>query len=285
MLTFPGAKVRILTGEFIRVSGPKVLPIRPTGSGSDQAMKTDHSIYKVAIILLLVATAGAQSIPDHAHKNSFGSGWECNRGFVQAGNESVSVDIPTNAKLNYWGHGWECERGYVQSGNQCLPVVAPANAKLNYWGHGWECNRGYVQSGGECLPLRTPQNASVNYSGHDWQCNRGYIRSGNECLPVALPENASLDYSGHGWRCNRGYVRREMHCVPLALASDDEIRQLMISESVSSYPGSCPCPYFVDRAGRSCGRRSAYSRPGGYSPLCYPSDISPAAVADYREKR
>ena len=31
----------------------------------------------------------------------------------------------------------------------------------------------------------------------------------------------------------------------------------------------CDCPYDVDRAGRTCGRRSAYSKPGGRSPQCY----------------
>ena len=64
--------------------------------------------------------------------------------------------------------------------------------------------------------------------------------------------------------------------------SDAEIRQRMIRESIESYPGNCPCPYNTDRAGRSCGRRSAYSRPGGYAPLCYPSDISKLDVEAYR---
>jgi hypothetical protein len=36
--------------------------------------------------------------------------------------------------------------------------------------------------------------------------------------------------------------------------------------------GSCDCPYDVDRRGRTCGSRSAYSRPGGSSPACYVGD-------------
>lgn len=36
--------------------------------------------------------------------------------------------------------------------------------------------------------------------------------------------------------------------------------------------GSCDCPYDTDRRGRSCGKRSAYSRPGGRSPVCYVRD-------------
>lgn len=37
----------------------------------------------------------------------------------------------------------------------------------------------------------------------------------------------------------------------------------------SARRGSCDCPYDRDSRGNSCGRRSAYSRPGGASPMCY----------------
>ncbi|MDY6936287.1 MAG: DNA/RNA non-specific endonuclease [Cyanobacteriota bacterium] len=33
--------------------------------------------------------------------------------------------------------------------------------------------------------------------------------------------------------------------------------------------GSCQCPYDLDRAGRVCGEKSSYSRPGGDRPVCY----------------
>lgn len=59
----------------------------------------------------------------------------------------------------------------------------------------------------------------------------------------------------------------------LARETDDEIRERLISRSIAAYSGSCPCPYSTDRAGRRCGGRSAYSRPGGASPLCYKSDV------------
>jgi hypothetical protein len=65
---------------------------------------------------------------------------------------------------------------------------------------------------------------------------------------------------------------------------DDEIRKTIIAASIASYRGNCPCPYNVDRAGRQCGARSAYSRPGGASPLCYPSDVSQKMVDEYRKK-
>jgi len=71
---------------------------------------------------------------------------------------------------------------------------------------------------------------------------------------------------------------------PAAAQSDSAIKQKLIKESVASYPGNCPCPYNTDRAGRSCGKRSAWSRDGGYAPMCYASDISKADVQSYRQR-
>ena len=48
----------------------------------------------------------------------------------------------------------------------------------------------------------------------------------------------------------------------------------MIKESIANYPGKCPCPYSIMSNGKECGKRSAYSKPGGYEPLCYVSDIA-----------
>jgi hypothetical protein len=68
---------------------------------------------------------------------------------------------------------------------------------------------------------------------------------------------------------------------PPTAMSDDAIRRSIIEQSIAGYAGSCPCPYNVDRGGRRCGGRSAYSRPGGASPICYPSDVPASAVAAY----
>ena len=66
--------------------------------------------------------------------------------------------------------------------------------------------------------------------------------------------------------------------------SDQAIAEQIVRRSRSSYPGSCPFPDNVDRSGRRCGGRSAYSRPGGHSPLCYASDVSACMIAEYRLK-
>ena len=67
--------------------------------------------------------------------------------------------------------------------------------------------------------------------------------------------------------------------------SDKEIKQILIKESISSYRGSCPCPYSGARNGSRCGKRSAYSRPGGASPLCYESDVTDEMVEAYRNRK
>ena len=71
---------------------------------------------------------------------------------------------------------------------------------------------------------------------------------------------------------------------PSAPMTDNQIRGLLMDQSLASYSGNCPCPYNVDRAGRRYGKRSAYSKPGGASPLCYASDVSPRMVDEYRIK-
>ncbi|HEY5755727.1 MAG TPA: hypothetical protein VIU34_07885 [Steroidobacter sp.] len=66
--------------------------------------------------------------------------------------------------------------------------------------------------------------------------------------------------------------------------SDEQIRQALIQQSITAYSGNCPCPYNVDRAGRQCGRRSAYSKPGGQNPLCYASDVTDEMIARFRNR-
>lgn len=66
--------------------------------------------------------------------------------------------------------------------------------------------------------------------------------------------------------------------------SDAQIRKVLIAESRAEYSGNCPCPYDTDKAGRRCGKRSAYSRPGGAAPLCYDHDVTPEMIQAYRDR-
>lgn len=69
--------------------------------------------------------------------------------------------------------------------------------------------------------------------------------------------------------------------------TDSQIRQQIIQESVSAYLATghpCACPCNSARNGSSCGARSAYSRPGGAAPLCYPSDVTDDMVLDWKRQ-
>jgi len=66
--------------------------------------------------------------------------------------------------------------------------------------------------------------------------------------------------------------------------SDAQIKQLLINESIAAYDGNCPCPYSRASNGSRCGKRSAYSRPGGAAPLCFPADVSGEMVQAYRDE-
>lgn len=89
-------------------------------------------------------------------------------------------------------------------------------------------------------------------------------------------------------------MNKKLHLVMLAFASvasisqaanymtDSEVKQAIIQESTANYSGNCPCPYNTMRNGNACGSRSAYSKPGGSSPICYPRDVSSSMVDMYR---
>jgi hypothetical protein len=59
----------------------------------------------------------------------------------------------------------------------------------------------------------------------------------------------------------------------------------VIAASRAAYLGMgkpCACPDNVTPKGHACGLRSAHSRPGGYRPLCYPTDVSALVINHWR---
>ncbi|ARR51582.1 hypothetical protein ETN89_15060 [Photobacterium damselae subsp. damselae] len=61
-----------------------------------------------------------------------------------------------------------------------------------------------------------------------------------------------------------------------------EIKQEIIKQSIRSYPGRCPCPYNVTSNGSRCGKRSAWSKPGGYSPICYEREVTHEMISRWK---
>ncbi len=142
----------------------------------------------LSLLLMIPSSSVAQSLPDNAHKNPYGNGWSCDRGFYKSGGKCIAVKIPQNGKLNYLGNGWDCQRGFYKSGDQCLKVEIPENGKLNYLGNGWDCNRGYYKSGGQCKAVRIPKNGKLNSLGNGWECESGFKKSGNICVAMTPQE-------------------------------------------------------------------------------------------------
>jgi hypothetical protein len=66
--------------------------------------------------------------------------------------------------------------------------------------------------------------------------------------------------------------------------TDAQIRELIIVQSTEQYAGACACPYSLTADGRTCGKRSAYSRSGGSALLCYARDVSNKMVHQYRNR-
>ncbi|RQM78029.1 hypothetical protein EHZ47_02450 [Aeromonas jandaei] len=82
-----------------------------------------------------------------------------------------------------------------------------------------------------------------------------------------------------------GFAASAKEHVPDAKLVDEQVKQQIIQESIDSYPGNCPCPYNLARNGSRCGKRSAWSRAGGYAPICYKEEITDEMVSEWREKR
>ena len=68
-------------------------------------------------------------------------------------------------------------------------------------------------------------------------------------------------------------------------SSDQAIALVLVDASRATYHATgapCACPDDTNRIGNQCGRTSAYIRPGGYAPLCYPHDVTPARIEHFR---
>lgn len=65
--------------------------------------------------------------------------------------------------------------------------------------------------------------------------------------------------------------------------SDEQVKQQIIEESINSYPGTCACPFNSARNGSRCGGRSAWSKEGGYAPICYEDEVTSEMISEWRK--
>ncbi|AUQ99707.1 hypothetical protein [Phaeobacter inhibens] len=193
----------------------------------------------------------ALSVPENAHKSSYGDGWECNRSYRAVGSTCIAVVVPQNAYPTHrsYGPGWECSHGFIEaegascakvfvpeggylapSGTRwnclrgyrkiddfCQKIVLPPDAYLTNSTHGpsWLCDRGFEAKGDACAVIEVPEHAFLNASayGQRWTCERGYAVSGDHCILIELPENAHLARTGNRWECNKNFQQKKGRCV------------------------------------------------------------------------
>ncbi len=99
---------------------------------------------------------------------------------------------------------------------------------------------------------------------------------------VSLPQNT--EPAGEDAKPSASKIKRKVEIGLTAAA----IAAIIVQASRAEYHAGgrpCACPDDTARNGSACGGRSAYSRPGGASPLCYPSDVTAAMIELYRQRQ
>lgn len=66
---------------------------------------------------------------------------------------------------------------------------------------------------------------------------------------------------------------------------EDDVRRMIVEDSIARHGGDCPCPYSYAWNGRQCANDSAYMKRTPDAPYCYPQDVPPYEVYRYRRER
>jgi hypothetical protein len=102
--------------------------------------------------------------------------------------------------------------------------------------------------------------------------------------PAPIPNPTPLAKVDPPPKSEQPDTKRKVEAVLTAAA----ISAIIIQASRDQYHAGgrpCACPDDSTRNGSSCGGRSAYSRPGGAAPLCYPGDVTATMVESYRQRQ
>mgnify|MGYP003337320006 CR=1 FL=1 len=59
----------------------------------------------------------------------------------------------------------------------------------------------------------------------------------------------------------------------------------IINDSIARWGGDCPCPYSYTWNRLQCGNNSAYIKRVPGAPYCYPQDVPPYVINQYRRDR
>lgn len=75
---------------------------------------------------------------------------------------------------------------------------------------------------------------------------------------------------------------------PAHAQSRAQLAQEVVDASISGYQahyGNCPCPFNRAKNNSKCGKRSAWSKPGGQEPVCYVEEVTDVMIERYLEGR
>jgi len=238
--------------------------------------KIDHmtQTYLAILVLMLPSLLFAESIPENAHPNIYGTGWECNSGYYRSGQRCERVIVPENAHINIMGNGWECNSGYHRSGQRCERVIVPENAHINITGNGWECDTGFKNINNACIPMtkeeiqkqkeleqiilkemqrrriqgvsgddcetefKTNAEVCVEVEAGDIDCNKSFSGNYYRDCDVSISYNVETNYQGGS------YLDVEVEC---KVEIEYKGRNTYITQSDSSYEDESHTLYAYER--------------------------------------
>ena len=185
--------------------------------------KTKLSVYSLLVFSLLAASPGYVyaknddvKLPENATARSYGTGWNCDKGYREKNNGCAAILIPENAYSTNktYGRGWECKRSFRKIDDTCILIKVPTNGYLDHSGKQLKCNRGYLINNDSCDAIDIPENGFLETSsyGPGWECERGYRAEKNKCIALELPANSHIDYSGNSWECDTPYLENNDQC-------------------------------------------------------------------------
>ncbi|WP_316186375.1 hypothetical protein [Bradyrhizobium sp. SZCCHNS30592] len=137
-------------------------------------------------------------------------------------------------------------------------------------------------------PLAALPDATASPSLARPQTDRRAIQAPTSPAPPAKPESERVPASTQAKptppdKPAASDTKRKVETALTAAA----IVAILIKASRDQYYATghpCACPDDLMRNGRACGARSAHSRPGGASPLCYPADVTAEMIEAYRRQ-
>jgi len=194
--------------------------------------------YLAVLFLMFPSLLFAGDIPENAHPNILGNGWECDRGYYRSGQRCEKVVIPVNAHINLLGNGWDCDQGFKKSSNACIPMTKEEIQKQKELEQAIlkKIQRRKLQgvSGDNCeTEYKTNAEVCVRITRANLDCNKSYSGNYYTDCDVTLSYDVETDYRGGSYldvevecRVEIEYKGRQTYITQSDSSSEDESHTL-----------------------------------------------------------